>query len=211
MTTNKDPHAITDLAQLTEQIGEPMPQIALKVLDSIDEFARDFLAESPFLVLATADAAGNMDASPKGDAPGFVEIQDDRTLLIPDRPGNKLVYGHRNILENPQVAVLFMRPGTNETLRVNGRAELTRDPEVLGRLAARGKDATLAIRVHIDELFFHCAKAFVRSELWKPEKWLERKKVPLGKMLAPKIDPNGGAELEKMIEDLVQQDERDNL
>jgi hypothetical protein len=211
MTTTNDPHKITDLAQLEKQIGEPIPGVALKVLDRIEAFARDFIAESPFLVLATADADGNMDASPKGDAPGFVEIADDRTLLIPDRPGNKLIYGHRNILANPSVGVLFLRPGTNETLRINGRAELTRDPELLARLAARGKEATLVIRVRIDEVFFHCAKAFVRSNLWKPEKWLERKKVPLAKMLAPIIDPNAGDDFAETIQNLIDQDERDNL
>jgi PPOX class probable FMN-dependent enzyme len=210
MNTN-DPHKITDLSQIKEQVGEAMDGLELKVLDYIDEFATDFIADSPFLVLCTADGDGHMDASPKGDAPGFVEIADERTLLIPDRPGNKLVYGHRNILANPQVAVLFIRPATNETLRVNGTAELTRDPEILERLAARGKNAPLAIRVHVEEAFFHCAKAFVRSGLWKPDKWLEPKKVSFAKMLAPKLDPNGGEALEAAIDELVAQDERDNL
>jgi PPOX class probable FMN-dependent enzyme len=208
---SNDPHKITDISQIREQVGDPMPQLELKVLDHIDDFANEFIAEAPFLVLCTADANGKMDASPKGDGPGFVEIADERTLLIPDRPGNKLVYGHQNILDNPNVAVLFVRPGTNETLRVNGTAELTRDPEILERLAARGKNAPLAIRLHVEEAFFHCAKAFVRSGLWKPDKWLEPKKVSFAKMLAPKFDPNGGEELEKIIDDFIEQDERENL
>jgi PPOX class probable FMN-dependent enzyme len=209
--SSNDPHKITDLSQIKEQVGEPMAGLEVKVLDHIDEFATDFIADSPFLVLSTADADGHMDASPKGDAPGFVEIADERTLLIPDRPGNKLVFGHRNILANPYVGLLFIRPGTNETLRVNGTAELTRDPEILERLAARGKSAPLAIRVHVEEAFFHCAKAFVRSALWKPDKWLEPKKVSFAKMLAPKLDPNGGEALEAAIDEFVAQDERDNL
>jgi len=207
-----DPYKVTELSQIREQVGEPMPQLELKVLDHVDDFAAAFIAECPFLVLATSDADGNLDASPKGDAPGFVEIADRKTLLIPDRPGNKLVYGHRNILENSHVAVLFMRPGTNETLRVNGTAELTRDPALLERLAARGKHAPLAIRVTVDECFFHCAKAFVRSQLWKPTAWLEPKKVSFGQMMAPKIDPSGESEnLAEAIDRLVEQDERDNL
>lgn len=209
---SNDPHAITDLSQLSEQIGQPIPQAAVKVLDRIDEFAADFIAECPFLVLATADAAGNMDASPKGDAAGFVAIENERTLLIPDRPGNKLVFGHRNILQNPRVGVLFMRPQTNETLRINGRATLTRDPTLLERLAARGKTPPLVIRVEVDECFFHCAKAFVRSALWKPESWPEKKKISFGRMLAEKVDPNADAdELAGAIDEMVAQDERDNL
>lgn len=211
MPTN-DPHKITKLDEIREQVGEPIPQLELKVLDYVDDFAADFIAECPFLVLATTDAEGNLDASPKGDAPGFVELADERTLLIPDRPGNKLVYGHRNLLENPHVAILFLRPGTNETLRVNGTAELTRDPALLERLGARGKQAPLVIRVHVEQCFFHCAKAFVRSSLWKPDKWLEPKKVSFGRMMAPKIDPTGETdELAEAIDEMVAMDERENL
>jgi PPOX class probable FMN-dependent enzyme len=209
---DNDPYKITDLSQIREQVGEPMEQLELKILDHIDDFAADFIKECPFLVLATVDAEGNLDASPKGDSAGFVEISGEREILIPDRPGNKLVYGHRNILQNPHVAVLFIRPGTNETLRVNGTAELTRDPAVLERLAARGKSAPLAIRVTVDECFFHCAKAFIRSDLWKPDKWLEPKKISFGRMMAPKIDRTGETdELATAIDLMVEDDARDNL
>ena len=150
-----DAHLITTEAQLRDLIGEANPIIQAKVFDALDSFGRDFLERCPFLVLATSDAAGALDASPKGDAPGFVLIEDDRTIVIPDRPGNKLAYGHVNILSNPHVGVLFTIPGTQETLRINGRAELTRAPELLERLAARGRPAVLGIRVHIDQCFFH--------------------------------------------------------
>jgi PPOX class probable FMN-dependent enzyme len=163
-------------------------------------------------VLSTADAAGNIDASPKGDAPGFVLIEDEQTLVIPDRPGNKLAYGHLNILANPKVGVLFMIPGTPETLRVNGQASLTADPDLLGQLAARGKPATLAIRIQVEECFFHCAKAFIRSALWKPESWPERQKISFGRMLAKSLgtgtDDSASA---AAIDEMVESDYRDNL
>src|SRR5205814_7712122 len=130
------------------------------------------------------------DVSPKGDGPGFVAVHGDDTLLIPDRKGNKLIFGLQNILANPRVAVIFLVPGTEETLRIQGSAELTADPAVLDRLAARGQPARLAIRVHVDACFFHCAKAFKRSRLWQPETWPDRRKISFGKLVAPKL---GGA------------------
>jgi len=129
--------------------------------------------------------------------------------VIPDRPGNKLVFGHLNILQNPHVGMIFIVPGTAETLRVNGRAELTRDPELLEHLAARGRPAVLATRIRIDQCFFHCAKAFIRSNLWKPEKWGERHQVSFGKMFAAKAGADENAA--KAIEEAVQADYRDNL
>jgi PPOX class probable FMN-dependent enzyme len=206
---SSDPHAIRTPEDLREIVGAGLPGLELKNQRLIDEFAVDFLARTPFLVLATADAKGNLDASPKGDAPGFVVVEDERTLLIPDRPGNKLVYGHLNILENPRVGVIFMIPGTPETLRVNGTAELTADPEVLARLAARGRPAVLAIRVRVDECFFHCAKAFIRSKLWKPESWPERQRISFGEMFAKRI--GGGGEAAKKIDEAVETDYRENL
>jgi PPOX class probable FMN-dependent enzyme len=204
-----DPHAIRTPEALREIVGAGLPGLELKNQRLLDEFAVDFLARVPFLVLATADAAGNLDASPKGDGPGFVVVEDERTLLIPDRPGNKLVYGHLNILQNPRVGVIFMIPGTPETLRVNGTAELTADPAVLERLAARGRPAVLAIRVHVDECFFHCAKAFIRSKLWKPETWPERHRISFGEMFA-KVTGSDGATAQK-IDEAVESDYRQNL
>jgi len=158
-----DAHRIETRERLRERMGHPSEFTAGKVDDFVNDFARDFIAASPFLVLSTADAEGRQDASPKGDAPGFVAVEDEKTVVIPDRKGNKLLYGLENILENPHVGLLFLVPGTEETLRINGRAELTEDPALLARLAARGQDALLAVRVTVDECFFHCAKAFRRS------------------------------------------------
>ncbi len=207
--SDADPHALTTPERLREIVGEAMPGLDLKNQDVLDEFAIDFLGRSPFLVLSTSDTAGNLDASPKGDAPGFVLVEDEKTLVIPDRPGNKLVYGHLNILANPKVGVLFLIPGTPETLRVNGTAELTVDPELLERLASRGKPAVLAIRVHVEECFFHCAKAFLRAQLWKPDTWPERQKISFGRMFAKLM--NADEKAAKAIDETVEADYRDNL
>lgn len=204
-----DPHAIADLDGLRKIIGSPLPGLALKNQDTISDEARAYIERAPFLVLATSDADGRLDASPRGDEPGFCLIEDERTLVIPDRPGNKLVYGLQNILARPRVGVIFMLPGTPETVRVNGTATLTADPEVLARLAARGKPALLAIRVQVEECFHHCAKAFLRSKLWKPESWQERLKVSFGAMAAKrmKLGDDVAAKLDAAVED----DYRQNL
>src|SRR5215510_3853782 len=177
-----DPHVIQDVEALRAIIGQALPGTALKNIDHIYDEAREHIERSPFLVMATADAEGRLDASPKGDEPGFCLVEDDRTLVIPDRPGNRLVYGLQNLLSNPRVGLIFMVPGTSETLRINGTATLTSDPELLARLAARGKPAVLAIRVHVEECFHHCAKACIRSRLWQPESWSGRLKSPFGAM-----------------------------
>ena len=190
-------------------IGAEIPGLAEKNQPRLNEFAIDFIAKSPFLVLSTADGDGRIDASPKGDGPGFVLVEDEGNLVIPDRPGNRLAYGHHNILANPRVGVLFMLPGTPETLRVNGKASLTADPELRDRLAARGKPAVLAIRVEVEEVFFHCAKAFLRGRVWKPESWGEKHEVSFGKMFA--AQRNAPAETADAIDAMVEADYRDNL
>jgi PPOX class probable FMN-dependent enzyme len=159
--------------------------------------------------LATASADGATDASPKGDQPGFVHVEDARTLLVPDRKGNRMILSLQNVLANPRVALLFMVPGTDETLRVQGRASLTSDRAVLERLAARGQPALLALRVAVDACFFHCAKAFRRSQLWHPETWPPRQPVSFGKQIAPRL--GGGDELAKRIDDAVEADYQNNL
>ena len=204
-----DPHRIESVEQLREIIGEPMAGLGAKNVDHLNEFARAFLARCPFLVLATTDEEGHLDASPKGDAPGFVLIEDDRHLVIPDRPGNKLAYGLENILANPSVGVLFMVPGTPETFRVNGTAELTALPALMERLAARGRPAKICIRVTVDEAFFHCAKAFIRSKLWKPEDWGERHKVSFGEMFAKQA--KAGPEAADAVDRAVEEDYETNL
>jgi len=205
-----DAYRIETTEQLRELMGHPSEFVRGKVNDHVDDFASEFIARSPFLLLSTAGADGAQDVSPKGDPPGFVAVEDARTLLIPDRKGNKLLYGLENILANPRVGLLFLVPGTEETLRINGRAELTSDPAVLERLAARGQHALLAIRVAVDECFFHCAKAFRRSELWQPETW-NPLKVSLGSHFARRIQRDGDAELIEKVDQAVEQNYRDEL
>ncbi len=202
-------HTIATEAELRAVIGAEHPGLAEKNQPRLNDFAVEYIARSPFLVLSTADAEGRIDASPKGDGPGFVEVEDDRHLLIPDRPGNRLAYGHHNILANPRVGVLFMMPGTPETLRINGRATLTVEPDLLERLAARGKPAVLAIRVEVEEVFFHCAKAFLRSSLWRPDTWGARHPVSFGKMFA--AARKAPAQTAAAIDAVVEADYRDNL
>ena len=208
-----DQYIIKNETELREVIGAEVPGLKDKVLGEMDSFAKEFLAKSPFLVLSTSDNTGRIDASPKGDHPGFVEVLDDKTLLVPDRPGNKLAFGHLNILQNPQVGLLFLIPGTPETLRINGKAELSHDPELLQQLAARGKPATLVLKVQIEEVFFHCAKAFMRSNLWQSDTWPERHRVSFGEMFAARAAV-AGAEKEGLVnavDNMVEQDYQENL
>jgi len=202
-------HRISSVEQLRELIGEPYPIVKLKLLSALDEMAIDFIAHSPFLVLGTADADGNLDVSPKGDRPGFVVVENETTLLVPDRPGNKLIFSLQNILANPHVGLIFMVPGTDETLRVNGVAELTTDPAILNRLAARGKTPPLAIRVSVRECFFHCAKAFRRSQLWRHENWPAPVRVSFGKLLAARM--GGDEETARQIDAQCEADYKTNL
>ena len=202
------------LVRTVEDLREVIPAnetSRIKLGDLLDEHARDFIADSPFLVLSTADAEGRVEASPKGDEPGFVLVEDDHTLVVPDRNGNTLAFGLLNILANPHVGLLFVIPGTTETLRVNGRAEISRDPELLERLSARDKPAVLAIRVHVESVFFHCAKAFIRSRLWKHEEWPPKKKVSFGRMVAPKLGAEGDEALIAAIDESIDEDYRVNL
>jgi uncharacterized protein len=162
---------ITSLDELRALVGEPSELARAKQLAALDVHCRSFIAHAPFLLMATANAAGHCDVSPKGDAPGFVRVLDDHHLVVPDRPGNKRLDGMRNILENPNVGLIFLVPGVGETLRVNGRASIVRDPEVLAACAVDGKQPLLAIAVEVRECFLHCAKALRRSHLWEPAAW----------------------------------------
>jgi PPOX class probable FMN-dependent enzyme len=162
---------LTTEQELRTLIGVPGPRSVLKERHSLDEHTRAFIAHSPFVLLATSDANGRCDVSPKGDAPGFVHIVDDRRLIIPERPGNKRFDGMLNILSNPHVGMIFLVPGRQETLRVNGKASITRDPELLNRCVAQGKVPLVAIGVEIEQCFLHCPKAFIRSRLWNHQTW----------------------------------------
>ena len=208
-TRPADPHRIETEAQLREVIPEPGRSIDLKLFDHVDEYAAAFIARAPLLLLATADREGRLDVSPKGDAPGFVAVADPRTLLIPDRPGNRLAYGFRNLLERPEVGMIFVVPGVTETLRVNGEAEITRDPELLARLSAREKPALVVTRVRVRECFFHCGKAFIRSSLWKPQSWPKGVKANIGRQIATRA--KGGDTLAESIEQGLEKSYRTGL
>lgn len=176
---------ISDAASLRGHYGKVHPLAERKVLPRLDEHSRRFIALSPFLVLATTDGAGNADASPRGDAPGFVGVLDDATLLLPDRPGNNRVDSYGNILANPGVGLLFFVPGINETLRVNGTATVLTDDARLASLAAHGKPPVGGLLVAVEEVFFHCGKALIRSALWDPATRVERRSFPtLGRIIA---------------------------
>ena len=176
---------IRDQEELREEYGPINPLADKKVMTSLDGFCRDFIALSPFLVLASSDGEGRADASPRGDAPGFVAVLDDHTLLIPDRLGNKRVDSFGNILKAPGVGLIFLVPGITETLRVNGTASITRDAALLTPLAAQNKIPTVGLLVHVEETFFHCGKAVIRSKLWDPAVQVERQSFPtLGRIIA---------------------------
>lgn len=162
---------VTDEQHLRALLGTPSEVAVKKQIARLDEHCRAFIAHAPFMALATAGADGRCDVSPKGDPAGFVRVLDDTHLVIPDRPGNKRLDGMRNILANPHVGLLFLVPARGETLRVNGRACITRDAGLLATLAVDGKVPSLAIGVEVEEVFLHCAKAFKRSGLWEPARW----------------------------------------
>ncbi|MFI7224329.1 pyridoxamine 5'-phosphate oxidase family protein [Nonomuraea angiospora] len=158
-------------AELRELLGEVMPRAATKERVRLHERDREWLAASPFCLIATSDDAGACDVSPKGDPAGFVHVIDDTTIAIPDRPGNRRADGFLNVLTNPHVGLIFLIPGRNETLRINGRARLLRDAPFFDEMIVKGHRPHLALVVEIEQIFFHCAKAFLRSELWKPDSW----------------------------------------
>jgi PPOX class probable FMN-dependent enzyme len=185
-------HVIRSEAELRELIGTPTSRSLLKERTGLDEHSRRFIAHSPLLLMATAGSDGRCDVSPKGDGPGFVIVLDDRRLAIPERPGNKRLDGMSNLLANPHIGLLFLVPGREETLRVNGRACITRDPDILQRCAAHEKTPAVAIGVEVDQCFLHCAKAFRRAHLWEPEHWPRADMLPsLASMLFDQIKPEG--------------------
>lgn len=181
-------YIITREDQLSAIFGEPSDLVKQKMSESLNESMCTFIGRSPLVFYSTVDSRGLIDVSPKGDAPGFVHIEDDGSLLIPDRPGNKLTYGYSNLLSNPSIGLIFVVPSMRETLRVKGRAVISNDPVWLDLLSAQGKPATLCAHVQVEECFFHCGKAMIRSKLWKPEKWTEYNDSLLAKGLASKID-----------------------
>jgi PPOX class probable FMN-dependent enzyme len=169
---------VTSVEELRQIVGTPGPLALKKELGRLDEHMRKFIAHSPFLVMGTYGADGACDVSPRGDAPGFVQVLDDRTLVIPDRAGNKRVDNMQNILATGRIGLIFFVPSIGETLRVNGRARLVRDPAIMARMTANGKQPLLGIGVAVEQCFLQCAKAVIRSKLWEPHERPELNALP---------------------------------
>jgi PPOX class probable FMN-dependent enzyme len=174
MVTTTFSQPIRTLEELRGVVPEPNELARRKQISVIDGHCRSFIERSPFLFLATSSARGDCDVSPKGDAPGFVQVLDETTIVIPDRPGNNRLDSLRNIIENPHAGVLFIIPGAEWTLRVNGRATIIRDDEILQRCAVGGKQPALGIAIEVEEAFLHCPKCFLRSKLWESEGWVHK-------------------------------------
>lgn len=180
---------MTTEAALREIIAAPARTMWDKDIGRIDEHARTLIAHSPFVLLATSNAEGDCDVSPRGDPAGEVLVLDDHRLAIADRPGNHRIDSFRNVLQNPRIGLLFLVPGMNETLRVNGRATLVSDAPFFDDLAVQGKRPRLAILVEVEELYMHCAKALLRSSLWNPATWPDRTALPtLGRIAKDHLD-----------------------
>ena len=162
---------VSSEAELRDLLGEPAARSVTKERPRLHQRDREWLAASPFCLIATADADGRCDVSPKGDPPGFTYIIDDRTIAVPDRPGNRRADGFRNVLANPYAGTIYLVPGRADTLRINGRARLLRDAPFFDEMIVKGNRPRLALVIDIETIFFHCAKAFMRSKLWRPETW----------------------------------------
>ncbi|HUO37766.1 MAG TPA: MSMEG_1061 family FMN-dependent PPOX-type flavoprotein [Mycobacterium sp.] len=162
---------ITTVDELRAIVGHPNSYVANKVGNRLSVVQRDWLAHSPLVVVATTDARGRVDVSPKGDPPGFVHVIDDTTIAIPERPGNKRADGYLNVLQRPHVGTLFLIPGRGDTLRINGTARILADADYFDAMTVQGNRPTLALEIDIEEVFFHCPRAFLRSETWNPRSW----------------------------------------
>ncbi len=187
MTRPQNINIISSVETLEDLNGSPKDSTLAKILPGLEKHSRHFIELSPFALLATYSESGT-DVSPRGDAPGFVKCLDETTLLVPERPGNRIADSMRNIIENGSVGLLFVIPGLNETLRVNGEAYITDHEAYREQVAHKGKVPKLAIIVDVKEVYFHCAKAFIRSGLWNPDNQLNRADFPsLGKILIEQI------------------------
>jgi len=187
---------ITSESRLREIYGPATPRSLAKQIDHIDPHCRDFIAASPFLLMSTSDGS-RLDVSPKGDRAGFVVVEDDKRLLIPDWPGNSRIDGMRNLLVHPHIGLIFLIPAVRETLRINGTATIHDDPALLEICANQGRLPLTVIRVAVEEVFLHCAKALLRSKLWQPETWLTERPVPsMGEMIRDHAASDGRTESE---------------
>lgn len=197
-------------AELRELMGGPVaPPVVEKTMTSLDRHCFAFIGRAPFLFVASSDAEGRMDISPKGDAPGFVKVLDSKTLVIPDRPGNQRFDTFRNLFESPRIGLIFLVPGKRETLRISGKAEVVRDAELLETMVANGKTPALAIAVHVEEAFFHCAKCIIRSHLWQQERWPSIEGLPT--LAETMKDAASIPEPVEILEGIIKEDEENRL
>jgi hypothetical protein len=201
---NRDANEVVETSELRNLIGVPNPGSVNKEMAALDELCRRFIALSPILFISTVGADGRADVSPRGDKPGFVQILDDQTIAIPDRPGNRRVDTMSNILGNPgsSVGLIFLVPGVDEVMRASGHANITRDPALLARMANDGKHPKLAIVISLDEVFFHCGKALKRAGLWNPASQIDRAAFPSYAQVIHQRRPHEPLEsIEKFIAD----------
>jgi hypothetical protein len=194
---------------LRSVLNEPSELVTRKCLDHLDKHCAKFISRAPFLVMASADADGNLDVSPKGDPAGFVKILDSRTLVVPERPGNNRADTMENILQNPKVGLIFLIPGKRETLRISGSASIVRDEALLDSLAVDGRAPKLAIAVGVQEAFFHCSKCMIRSKLWEPANWPDLEGLP--RLAETMVDAGKLALSESEMHRIVANDERERL
>ena len=188
MDNQKTDTAVTSEGELRGNYGEPMDIALMKQLGKLDEHCKNFISRSPFLCIGTSAADGKADVSPRGDPPGFVQVIDDNTIFIPDRPGNNRLDTMSNIVANPNVGLLFLIPGFEDALRVNGKATLIKDKKILERCAVNRKVPAMGIMVEINEAYLHCAKAVRRSKLWNAESQQDRKEMPtLAQMILEQV------------------------
>jgi len=200
---------ITTEEELREIMGHPTEIVTRKTIDYIDEHCRGFIEKSPFITIASSDLNGNFDVSPKGDPAGFVKILSDKVLAIPDRPGNRKADTLRNIIQNPNVGLIFLIPGIKETLRVNGEAKIVTDEKVLELLSCKGKIPSFAIIVNVKEAFMHCAKCIIRSNLWMNTDGAQELSLP---SLAKSLVDHGKLDITyKELDDMIKEDEKTNL
>ncbi len=205
----QDQYRVDNEADLKHIIGEPFDFVVAKIKKSLDEPMSNFIRQSPLAFVSTIDEQGNIDTSPKGDPPGFVRIDESGRLIIPERPGNRLAFGFRNILRNSKIGLIFVIPEQRETLRVKGRATLHRDPDVLSNLQVNNKPALLYSLVEIEECFFHCGKAMIRSKLWKPDSWTQPSGSPMVKQFVAEMGGDENAEQE--FDAALEENYRDEL
>ncbi|USG61418.1 pyridoxamine 5'-phosphate oxidase family protein [Sneathiella marina] len=194
-------HTVTTVDALYEIYKQPNEKVQRKVLSALDSHCRDFISNCPFLVIGTHGIDGGTDTSPRGDAPGFIDVLDDTTLLLPDRPGNNRLDTLRNIVVNPAVGLLFMIPGLRETLRINGKAAISTDPQLLARGVAQGKTPVTTLKIDVTEAYLHCGKALIRSRLWDPAARLDVNALPSpAKIYADQIGGLNTAEMQQVLD-----------